>query len=59
MAPVKYTPVAAKGTLSFSRSLGNGGGSGALYAFPVTLLQVIHFLMMLLTICLILGIQNF
>ena len=41
-----------------SLSFGKGGGSGALYAFPVTFVQLTHFRITHATSCLADGIQN-
>ena len=42
-APVKSTPVTVKGVVSSTLYLVNGGGSGAAYGLPGTLLHVTHF----------------
>ena len=55
---MKSTPVMVKGGASVTLIFGNGGGSGALYGFPVSFLQGTHRLSKLLTHCRIEGIQN-
>ena len=57
-APVRSTPVMVNGSDCCTRSLGSGGGSGALYGAPEYFLQVTHCLIVLLTRCLMAGIQN-
>ena len=56
-APVKSTPVTVNGGHSVTRTLGKGGGLGALYGFPDSLLHVTHWRSNFLTRCRMEGIQ--
>lgn len=56
---VKSTPVVVNGVASATLSVGYGGGSGATYRLPVTLLQTTYFRNTVFTRCRIDGIRYF
>ena len=59
IAPLKSTPETVNGDSGNSLSCGKRGGSGALYAFPVTFVKLTHFRVTHATSCLADGIQFF